>query len=162
MIACINWRNLDDCHRGILIHNVDWSHCPSGLKRALIEEFNMSGYQPKASKTNVKTYWYDDFDAAVNKCGYLIGWIGYPVFIYLFLWSQLMANGLSIFMAIVAIVLCIIPAIIVSVLAGGIIGLAACCIGGSIHGIVLKKREKIEEKQKEFDKFIKGCRNGRN
>ena len=121
----------------------------------------MSGYQPKAPKTNVKTYWYDDFDKAVNTCGHLVGWIGYPVFIYLFLWPQLMANGLSIFMAVVAIGLCIIPAIIASVLVGGIIGLAACCIGGSIHGIVLKKREKKEAKQEEFNNFIKGCRNGR-
>lgn len=166
MIACINWRNLDDCHRGILIHNVDWSHCPSGLKRALIEEFCM-GYQPNVSYPEKKTeaekeYWYDKVDRNVDVGMYSLGWLGYLPMVYFLLWPILMAKGLPIGAAIFISLVCILPWTIFSVLVGGALALLTGIIAYGIHYPFIRKREKTEAKQKEFDKFVKGCRNGRN
>lgn len=164
----IYWRNLDDPFYGIPIDMVDWTGCPIEVKLILIEDYNMSrGYQPNVSYPEKKTeaekeYWYDKVDRNVDVGMYSLGWLGYLPMVYFLLWPILMAKGLSIGAAIFISLVCILPWVIFSVLVGGALALLTGIIAYGIHYPFLRKSEKKEAKQKEFDKFIKGCRNGHN
>lgn len=163
MIARTHWTMLDDCHFGIPANNVDWDNCPPSLKSNLILEYNMgyivNGYQPKKHKEqSEKEYWYDKIDRNVDVGMHSLGWLGYPPMLYLFLWPVLMAKGLPIGGAIFISLVCIIPWVIFSVIVGSALALLTGIIAYGIHYPILRRREKTEAEQKEFDKFIKGCR----
>lgn len=159
-----SWLYLDDCDKGSYTSLINWDGCSPDKKESLIKEFKLdddmgcqvAGYQPK--KEVEQKYWYTNYDKVVDTAAHLIGWIGYPLFVYFILWGILMANGLPIAAAIFTVAVCVIPAVIASVLVGGILGLCACLISETVHGVVLNKRAKKQAKQDEFDSFIKGCR----
>lgn len=156
MIERINWRNLDECHRGISENQVDWRQCPIDLKHALIVEYRMTARNVVKPSIKIKEYRNDQISRTEMKelCNWyqkISFWVIWVVFAILAITCEKMSVVETFFAWLIpGGMLSYMSAIII----GGAIGIAHNCINDSKRDRVLKK----EESEAVFNQFIKGCR----
>lgn len=148
-IAKINWHNLDDCHKGLGVHQVDWGNIHPRLKEEVIQHYKLRVFPERTPPKEIFLSGDDLMEKYAGRaqtiCSYIIFALVYiglfiaevPLFMYL-----LMA----------------IPSMFLSWMGGIVIG---ACVGAIISSFAEKNQDKrrVTNKRNEMtEQFIKDCR----